>query len=1095
MEEGQASACKEDKDECVRNICADLRDDTYFRLLEDFTGAQSGENLLIDKKPCKNRLLVQVGLLKEDKQISWSRIVKWLQKIFPMYKSSDFRSLIERSVATATCLNGEAREAFLESDVNFEFVGPICDLLGIGRSDLLEMSDFSDRVKCTEVTNGIVLELSNFVAREKIDPVVLVSWLRNFKPKFCSDGKIQKAYKGLQKKLQRLKLDYRLHQRKGFSRKGMMDVFLQTEFNLVSNVFGVQNKRPCKQKQLSKKPRSRRAGLCKEENGGLIADANEIEDPLLNEVDSDKKAVFINSKEQKRMSNVTVKSQPPSVLHLFRTSGSSVKRDCDQSTKKCHEMGKPLVKGTIITPDAVKAEFLTLLDVSMLSLQKLWSVYGGKSHEANQVNRDLLQTQFTLMLKEDSIMKEFNDKINKIQTEPCSVIPPLHFIDCNAHFLLEVGDALEQQIICFEREIVTATGQRLGRDKNPMFSNFLNFSESAAARYICMACDVLNPPSETRHCCRRQWLNFCEMMQKPSKLALSHSNRFISYYECAASVAHHHEDILKFFSELNKLVDRPNIIQESVKDDANDQFIQALVCVIAIVYCKVLGPYWQLLKSNEEYLNFRRYVQCLHWKLLLWAEDASSLLVPEHSESNVFHQFPLQERSFDGIFSQCSPSPEKLYTVLIEKCLQKVMKAIADCTEAHLKDFLQGGIYNKDPSVELCLELQTCQLSHLMGEYPYGHAYTYQWKVRDDLDTAAASSSLQSAKDSPAARAQHKISLLAKCPVKLDHNSLSERNAVSSSSEKTERYKQGVFSEKSVSKENEQDRDTFKNKSEMSTFAGHGERGINKQDSDCLLMKLDGVSYGRAYPYQWKITDVSGDTPTSSFSQSNEASPVAQTQHKFSILDKSPVKMDPNSPSERSAGTSLPGRPERYKRGAFSEKSTSEEKEQEQDAFMKKSVVAAVARYGGPCTSKQDVDRLLMKLDGVSYAQKRDAIRCEINYQKMVLDNRDEKLDYVGFSLTDMVEKLKMALPDEKEAVLGRTYWEVEDGSKDGQACDLLVPVSTVPDNMDIPLGQSPGSKNCFNKNFNLEDANILHHTCTIDRELFSDGEVVSLSN
>ncbi|KPP77762.1 hypothetical protein Z043_102788, partial [Scleropages formosus] len=919
-------------------------------------GPQSGENLHIDETLCKNRLLVQVGLLKEEKQVPWSRIVKWLQKMLPMYHSSDFRSLVERSVATAMRLNGEAREAFLESKVNFDFVGPICDLLGIGRSDLLEMSDFSERVECTEVTNGIVLELSNFATREKIAPTLLVLWLRNFNPQFCSDGKIEKAYQCLEKKIRKLKVDYRLHQKKGFSRKGMIDVFLQTEFNLVSNVFNAHTKRPNKKKQrLSKKSRSQKASLCKEKKEALIMDSKRIRDPVLNEVE--KKVVLTNSKEQKGLCNLTVELEPPGVLHPYWAGSSSVKIGCEQPTNICCQMEKPLVKGTVVNSNDMKTEVLSLLDVSMLSLQKLWSVYGGKSHELDEVCRDLLQTQFTLMLKKDCIMKEFNDKINKIQTEPCSVIPPLHFLDCNAHFLLEVSDAIEKHIISFEREIITATGQRLGRDKNPKFSNFVNFSESASARYIRMACDVLNPTSETRHSCKRQWLIFCQLMEKPSKLAACRSNRFISYYECAASVAHHQEDILKFFAQLNNLVDSPNIIQESVKDDAGDQFIQALVCVIAVVYCKILGPYWQLLKSNVEYLNFRRYVQCLHWKLLHWAEDASSLLLPERSDSNVFRQFTLQEKNFNGVFSKCNTSPEKLYAVLIEKCLEKVVKTIADCTEAHLKDFLQGGLYNKDPSIELCLELRTCQLSHLMGEYPYGHAYPYQWKVTDRLDAIPISSRPKSTRGSPAAQTQLQFGISSKSPVKMNHSSRSKKNVTRSLPERTQRCKLGELSEMSASEEKEQAEGAFIKELEIAAIGGHAEPCISKQD----------------------------------------------TQHQLSSLVRSPVKTN-NSLSESNA---FPNFPEKYKRGAFSEKSTNEEKEQEQDAFMKKSVIAAVTRYGGPCISKQDVDSLLMKLDGVSYAQKRDAIRCEINYQKMVLGNRDENLNHVGFSLTDMVEKLK----------------------------------------------------------------------------------------
>ncbi len=105
--------------------------------------------------------------MREEQDISWVDLIQWLQKIAPMFQSADFRSLIERNTTTALSLTGDARQKFLESDVNFEFVGPICDSIRIGRRDLLEMSDFSDRAKLTALTNGLILELTHFIFHER----------------------------------------------------------------------------------------------------------------------------------------------------------------------------------------------------------------------------------------------------------------------------------------------------------------------------------------------------------------------------------------------------------------------------------------------------------------------------------------------------------------------------------------------------------------------------------------------------------------------------------------------------------------------------------------------------------------------------------------------------------------------------------------------------------------------------------------------------------------------------------------------------------------------------------------------------------------
>jgi hypothetical protein len=49
---------------------------------------------------------------------------------------------------------------------------------------------------------------------------------------------------------------------------------------------------------------------------------------------------------------------------------------------------------------------------------------------------------------------------------------------------------------------------------------------------------------------------------------------------------------------------------------------------LGILYHKITGPYWQLVRSNVAYLDFHLYVEKMHDKLKEWAEDASDLLQP-----------------------------------------------------------------------------------------------------------------------------------------------------------------------------------------------------------------------------------------------------------------------------------------------------------------------------------------------------------------------------------------------------------------------------------------------------------------------------------
>ncbi|XP_028820558.1 uncharacterized protein LOC114770655 isoform X2 [Denticeps clupeoides] len=819
----------------ILGISNELRDETFDKLVVDFLGSQTGEGLHLDEKPCKNRLLVQVGLLQEDKNAPWGDVIKWLQKIFPMFQSAAFQCLIERSVDAALSLTGGAREAFLDSDVNFEFVGPICDSIGIGRIDLLQMSAFSDRVACTEVTNGLVLELYDFIMREKVEPIVLVSWLQNFHPQFCSDGRIMKANRLLKPRLKKLLSHYRTYQRSRYRRNGLIEQFLQSHFDLS---FGIAVKRS------NLRGSNKRMCLLSEYGGrkpvGKVL-KQDTDDSITSQSDSEYESIHPAAE------RVTFKGED--VLQ-----DGMVEEECDPQWNEPSKMPNQSF-------DAANREWLTLLDVSILSVRKLSTVQGGKAEVSKHVSLELLKNQYTSVLMGDGAMKKMNDLLNAL-IEAHSLILPLDFLHYNTHFLLDISDAIEHQMMSFEREIVNATGAKLGRDNNPAFHSLVNFAESATCRYIQMASEILSPHASAKKNCRRHWLAFCVERNNPSKLPASVSERFSYYFEAAAALLHHRADVVLFFSDLQLLNDDPNIVLESVNDDAVDETIQALVCVLAVVYCKVLGPYWQLLTSRGQYVQYSRYMYCLYRKLLQWSNDASPLMLPE-PEKNVFLQVPLQETTFDGVFSYCGLNAENQYGVLIKTCLQKIMKVLAAVMEENLKSFLPGGTYFEEPSSEVTSLLQNYTFSDLMGEYPFGHDLLYQGQRQaGQVNRVSASHTSTGPKD----KAQQE-------PCSLPSTISEEKDQVSS------------------------------------------EENVDK------------------------------------------------TMQESTTNDSTVVTVDTNQ---------------------------------------------------GPCKSKQDVDRLLAQLEGASHARKREAIRGEIAHQKGILDSSNRSLNQIGFSLADMVAKLKSVLPNEE---------------------------------------------------------------------------------
>nr|XP_057904064.1 uncharacterized protein LOC131102418 isoform X2 [Doryrhamphus excisus] len=796
---------------------ANLRDEYYWKLTADFIGPQSGEGLDLDKEVCKNRILIQVGLMKEDNNFPWIAVIDWLKRIFPAHRSADFRRLIERGSSANLSLEGEARLTFLESHVNFNFVGPICDSIGVEREHLLKMKDFSQQAKSIQVTNGLILELSNFVTRERISPINLVTWLRNFNPEFCKDGKIVKAYKVLKSKIKKLKMSYVNTETRSHRKNATMENLLQSPFELVksrSSTFELMAK-----KRMKRDPHFDQVAV-KEES-------EDYEIPL--------------GEESVKMASVQ-----------FVSKGAP---HCDAS-----EDGMDVSDSRA---DSEDEESPSLLDVALLSVQKLSSVCRGQTEDCKGISLELLKNQYTLTCKEHPAMEDFEKALNAV-SENVALAPPLLFLYHNAHFLVDLHSTVERHVMAFEDEITRSTGQKLGRDTNPLFKNMVNLSESATSRYIHMAHDLLNPDSADKPNYRKHWVAFCQEKSNPSRIGRSSAGRFSSYFEVAAGLTHHHKEVGIFFLDMLSLNNDkcPNVILESAAADASDSVIQSIVCALAIVYCKIVGPYLQLLTSAGEYCLFSQYLLCLYQKFLDWSKEPSTLLEPDHV-ANVFLQFPEQEKTFSGVYQFCGEWQTN--RDLIRVFLKRVIKVIAGVTEEHLKLFLPGGTYANVPSTDVNRKLVFCKFSTLVAEYPFSNL---KGQRKDSSHKQTSSSSESSADD----------------------------NLSSAESD--------------------------------NSFCWQARKQVDRREK-----------------------------------------PGKAQVRRASNKEVYPENMDLDY------------------------------------------ITANVQSNGGPCRSQQDVDKMLLRLNDKSKLVKREAIRCEIVYQREVLNNTDPNLRRVFRNSTDMVLKLKLALP------------------------------------------------------------------------------------
>lgn len=649
---------------------ANLRDEYYWKLIADFIGPQSGEGLELDQGPCKNRVLIQVGLLKDEHSFPWVAIIDWLQKIFPLYRTSDFRRLIERGTATTLSLFGDSRQTFLELAVNFNFVGSICDSVGIERRDLLELRDFSERAQLIEITNGLVLELDDFIQRENLAPVVIVHWLQNFDSEFCKMAEYGKVYSGLKGQIKRLRIFCSNSETKSQRRNVAIETLLHSPFYL------------------------------------------ELEEPL---PDNPKTIVKKRGKKEEALNTVTIEEDldtcemTPDDAPVLKKSKKSEK---NEESHKVQETSNNAEE----TGDYDKSQ--TLIDIAVVSVHKLSNVFSGITEECQEVCLKLLKNQYAMTCKEHPTISEFERTLT-LSSKDFSIVPPVEFIHHNANFIAELHQLVEQEIMCIEKEVIRSTGSNLGRDKLPKFHSLVNFTESTTSRYIHMACGLLSPQSSDNRNYRKYWMAFCQEKRNPSEVMEKPTNRINNYYEAAAGLIHHYKEIGAFFSDLLLLENEkyPNITLESVIADANDTIIQSLVCVVALVYCKILGPYWQLFKSSAAYSLYPNFLLSLYQKFLDWVKDPATMLELERG-MNIFSQFPISERHYSGVFGYCGHWHTK--REFIRACLKRVVKAIAASADKHLMDFLPGGRYSQVPLPDLSRKLSNCTFSTLFTENPFG---------------------------------------------------------------------------------------------------------------------------------------------------------------------------------------------------------------------------------------------------------------------------------------------------------------------------------------------------------------------------------------
>ena len=354
----------------------------------------------------------------------------------------------------------------------------------------------------------------------------------------------------------------------------------------------------------------------------------------------------------------------------------------------------------------------TLLDNAIAMIDELADAYSDQ--EKPEVFKDLLSRMFAVMSDRASVNKAFNVQMSDYRKEQVNDNVDLHFLYCNAHFLLGLSNICEQKLKSAEESL----GHPLGRDGNARFHR----QESSVARFIRTGCDVLGPRGDEKNGCKVQWESFCEEDLKcHSGITSFRMNRFNNFFEGAAHLYHHKSNISHFFLNYRENL---NMKLESVLLDSQDKHLQAFVCAVGLIYYIVSGPFWQMLQGNVEYVDVHKYVQKMYGCFQQWSVDSSCLL---ENHTNMFPDFPVQK---DLVYTSLLTDQGEALNKITITVLQEIFEGFVCVTERQLSDFLPNGKYSEEPSEELHESMKHCKITNLISEYEFGDLDFSQYKRR-----------------------------------------------------------------------------------------------------------------------------------------------------------------------------------------------------------------------------------------------------------------------------------------------------------------------------------------------------------------------------
>ena len=231
-----------------------------------------------------------------------------------------------------------------------------------------------------------------------------------------------------------------------------------------------------------------------------------------------------------------------------------------------------------------------------------------------------------------------------------------------------------------------------------------------AFRYIRLACNCFGPRADEKHGCQELWEAFCAMTEIKSAITSFRNNRFNNYFEAAAALHFHWEDISSCLQSLPKI----NRKLESVQEDNRSDEIDCQLIALGLLFYRVTGPYWELLGRDVHYLDFCHHVVRMHDFLQKWAENAVDAFADEF-EPLFGTEFMPNASIFRAMLNSQQETKEE-----VKRILKKLCEGCLGTTKRQLADFLPGGRYHGVQDEDTRKRLQHSKLTNLIGEQAFG---------------------------------------------------------------------------------------------------------------------------------------------------------------------------------------------------------------------------------------------------------------------------------------------------------------------------------------------------------------------------------------